>query len=176
LAAVRVGEEAAAVDFLAVAGVPEEEAQAEVGDMKSKEFISKLDEQKIVAAIGEAEKKTSGEIRVYISSKHRNEPLAAAQKRFEKLGMTKTRERNGVLIFIAPLSRKFAIVGDSGIHQKCGAGFWNEITEQMGSSFKEGRFSEAIVHAVGKVGAVLATYFPIGPDDRNELPDDILRD
>jgi uncharacterized membrane protein len=164
------------VDFLAAEEVPVAAAQAEAGNMKPKEFISKLDEQKIIAAIADAEKKTSGEIRVYISSKHRDDPLAAAQKRFEKLGMTKTRLRNGVLIFIAPLSRKFAIVGDSGIHEKCGNEFWNEIAASMGSSFKEGRFSEAIVHSVEKVGAVLAAHFPAGPDDRNELPDDILRD
>ncbi len=137
---------------------------------------SKLEEKKIVTAIAEAEKKTSGEIRVYISSKKREDALAAAKNRFEKLGMTRTKLRNGVLIFIAPLTQKFAIVGDSGIHAKCGEEFWKEITMAMSGSFKEGRFTEAIAHAVSEVGVALAKNFPPGPDDINELPNILMRD
>ena len=144
--------------------------------MKPKKFINKLDEKKIVAAIAEAEKKTSGEIRVYISDKKRDDPLAAAKKRFEKLGMTKTRLRNGVLIYIAPMSHKFAIVGDSGIHEKSGKEFWERLTAQMSNAFKEEKFTEAIVQALNEAGKILAHYFPAGPDDKNELPNKILRD
>jgi len=85
--------------------------------MKPKEFISRLDEVRIVSAIAEAERKTSGEIRVYISHRRRTDPLAFAQKRFLELGMAKTRHRNAVLIYLVPLTRRFAIVGDEGIHQ-----------------------------------------------------------
>ncbi|MEO7298436.1 MAG: TPM domain-containing protein [Verrucomicrobiota bacterium] len=144
--------------------------------MQPKNFISKLEEEKIVTAIAEAEKTTSGEIRVYISSKKREDALAAARNRFEKLGMTKTKLRNGVLIFIAPATQKFAIIGDSGIHQQCGEEFWKEITMAMRSSFKEGQFTEAITSAVREVGAALARHFPPGPDDVNELPNTLLGD
>ncbi len=144
--------------------------------MHPKDFISKLDEEKVVAAIAEAEKKTSGEIRVYVSSKQRDDALTAAQQRFEKLGMTKTRERNGVLIYFVPLTQKFAIVGDSGIHAKCGDGFWKEITDEMSSLLKQEQFTDAVVKAVGKTGDALAKYFPSKPDDTNELPNKIIRD
>jgi uncharacterized membrane protein len=152
------------------------EARAEVGDMKPKHFINILDEKKIVAAIAEAEKKTSGEIRVYISSKNRDDALTAAKNRFEKLGMTKTRLRNGVLIYIAPAARKFAIVGDSGIHEKCGEIFWKELTGKMGNSFKEGKFTDALVEVVRDVGATLAKHFPSDGGNANELSNEILRD
>ena len=144
--------------------------------MHPKDFISKLDEDKVVAAIAAAEKKTSGEIRVYVSSKNRDDALDAAQKRFEKLGMTRTRERNGVLIYFAPLTQKFAIVGDSGIHAKCGDNFWKEITSEMSTFLKSEQFTDAVVQAVTRVGEALAKYFPPRPDDANELPDKILRD
>lgn len=162
--------------FPEAAAVRVAEARAEVGDMKPQQFINKLDEKKIVAAIAEAEKKTSGEIRVYISDKKRDDPLTAAKKRYEKLGMTKTRLRNGVLIYIAPVSRKFAIVGDSGIHEKCGKEFWERLTAEMSKLFKEGKFTEAIVQVLNEAGKILAHYFPVGPDDQNELPNKILRD
>ncbi len=144
--------------------------------MKPKQFISQLDEKKIVAAIAEAEKKTSGEIRVYISDKKRDDPLTAAKNRFEKLGMTKTRLRNGVLIYIAPVSQKFAIVGDSGINEKCGEKFWRRLSAEMSELLKEGKFTQAIVQTLNEAGAMLARYFPAAPDDKNELPNKILRD
>lgn len=135
-----------------------------------------MDEAKIVAAIGSAEKKTSGEIRVYISSKKRLDGLAAAQLRFAKLGMTKTRHRNGVLIYFAPLTRQFAIVGDAGIHAKCGDNFWQSITTEMTPLLKSEEFTAAVVLAVEKVGRALAEHFPSDSDDSNELPDKIIRD
>ena len=165
-----------------MAAFPEEEAtlavvaRVEAGDMKPKNFISALDEKRMVAAIAEAETKTSGEIRVYISARNRNDALGAAKIRFEKLGMTNTRLRNGVLIFIAPITQKFAIIGDAGIHEKCGDEFWKTISAGIGDLFKQGLFTEAIVRAVQEVGNALARHFPSGPDDRNELPNEILRD
>jgi uncharacterized membrane protein len=144
--------------------------------MHPKTFLSKLDEEKILAAIAAAEKKTSGEICVYVSSKKREDALEAAQKRFLKLGLTKTRHRNAVLIYFAPLTHKFAVVGDAAIHAKCGEAFWQRITGEMAGFLKREEFTQAIIHAVEKVGAVLVEHFPAGPDDINELPDAIIRD
>lgn len=144
--------------------------------MQPKVFISKLDDAKIVAAIDAAEKKTSGEIRVCISSKERPDAVAAAQERFEKLGMTNTRDRNGTLIFFAPLSQKFAVIGDAGIHTKCGADFWREITSEMHVLLRADKFTEAVVVAVEKVGNALAEHFPRRHDDTNELSDHIVGD
>lgn len=144
--------------------------------MKTQEFLQKIDESQVVAAIAEAEKRTSGEVRVYVSSRRRDDAMAAAQKRFEKLGMTKTVERNAVLIFIAPLTQKFAIIGDRGIHQKCGDPFWQEVSAHFSAGLKSGCITEALVSTIGKIGDLLAAHFPRADDDRNELPNRIERD
>ena len=144
--------------------------------MKPKEFIAKLDEAKVLRAIEEAEQKSSGEIRVFVSHRDIDDPLQAAQKQFGKLGMTRTRLRNGVLLFFAPVTQKFAIVGDSGIHEKCGVAFWEELSLEMQTHLKSARFTDAVVAAVQKVGNILAQHFPRDPDDTNELPNRVLRD
>src|SRR6266542_618945 len=144
--------------------------------MKPKEFINRLDEARIIAAIAAAERTTSGEIRVYVSHRSRTDPLAFAQKRFLELGMTKTRHRNAVLIYLVPRTRQFAVIGDVGIHQQCGDAFWREVTAGMSDLLKQGRFTHAILDAIQKVGDVLARNFPRDSDDQNELPDRIVRD
>ena len=144
--------------------------------MKSKEFINRLDEARIVGAIAEAERKSSGEIRVYVSHRKRTDPLAFAQKRFLELGMTNTRHRNAVLIYLVPRTRQFAIVGDRGVHEKCGDAFWRDVTARMTDLLKQGRFTDAILNAIQKVGDVLARNFPRDSEDQNELPDQIVRD
>ena len=144
--------------------------------MNHKEFISKLDEARIMKAIVEAERKSSGEIRVYISHRRRTDPLKFARKRFVELGMTRTRHRNAVLIYLVPLTRQFAIVGDAGVHEKCGDAFWQQVSAGMAGLLKQGRFTEAIIEAIQMIGDTLARHFPRDPDDRNELPDRIVRD
>ena len=144
--------------------------------MKPAEFISKLDEGRVIAAIADTERRTSGEVRVFISSRSIDDPLARARQRFEKLGMTRTRERNGVLLYFAPRTRQFAICGDRGIHEKCGDAFWESTVSEVREHLQTGHFTEAIVQAVQKVGSLLAEHFPRRDDDRNELKDDIIRD
>jgi uncharacterized membrane protein len=106
----------------------------------------------------------------------RENVLDAARRRFHKLGMTRTRERNAVLIYFAPLSHQFAVWGDQGVHEKCGDEFWREIVSGMTPLLKEGQFTEAIVRAIERTGEVLARHFPREPDDKNELPDRIEQD
>lgn len=144
--------------------------------MKAHEFIDRLDEQKIVAEIAAAESKTSGEIRVFISRRSPDDVVARAQQRFEKLGMTKTRHRNAVLIYFAPQVRKFAVIGDRGIHEKCGDVFWQETVAEIGAHLRGERFTEAVLHAIVKVGALLAQHFPPEDNNADELPNDLLRD
>lgn len=144
--------------------------------MHHKEFIAQLDEAKILAAIARAEQSTSGEIRVAVSHKHRVDALAAAQKRFVKLGMHQTPHRNAVLIYFAPKAHTFAIWGDVAVHEKCGDDFWKGIAAKIAPQLKAGQFTEAIEEAVCEIGEVLAKHFPRGRDDKNTLPDDIVRD
>lgn len=138
--------------------------------MRTKDFLGRLDNARIVRAIAAAERQTSGEIRVFVQRGEIDDPLAAARAQFEKLGMTATRERNGVLIFVAPRAQKFAVVGDEGIHQRCGEAFWQELVGAMQTHFKAENFTEAVAHAIERTGELLAAQFPRRPDDRDELP------
>jgi uncharacterized membrane protein len=144
--------------------------------MKTKEFLKQLRHDHVVAAIREAEQKTSGEIRVFISHKNIEDAVAEAQTAFMRLGMTKTRHRNGVLIFVAPQARKFAVIGDDGVHRRCGDEFWQAMAAEMTGYFKKSEFTQGILHGIRKAGELLAAHFPHRPDDRNELPDSIAHD
>ena len=144
--------------------------------MLHKEFIEQLDEPRIVEAIAAAEKTTSGELRVYVSHKERHDALTFAKKRFVELGMSATKHRNGVLIYIVPRTRQFAVLGDMGIHQKCGDAFWKDIVAGMAGRMKEGQFTAAIVQAIAEIGSVLQKHFPASGDDQNELPNEIVGD
>lgn len=143
--------------------------------MRTKEFLSKLEHDRIVRAIQEAEAKTSGEIRVYIQRGNiSGDALAAAQKKFHKLGMHRARERNAVLIFVAPRAHKFAVLGDKAVHEKCGEQFWQSVVDRMHAHFQSEKFSDALVEAIEEIGKVLATHFPKGSTTGNELPDEIV--
>ncbi len=144
--------------------------------MRARKFLDQLRHDDIVAAIAAAEKKTSGEIRVFVSHKPVADPVAAAQAQFVRLGMDKTRERNGVLIFVAPLSQKFAVVGDTGVHARCGDPFWSALAAEMSGHFKEHQFDRGLLHAIKKAGDLLAEHFPHRPVDQNELPDAVESD
>jgi uncharacterized membrane protein len=144
--------------------------------MQHTEFINQLEEQRIVTAIANAEHQCSGEIRLFISSHKVTDPLTAAQAQFAKLGMHKTKHRNGVLIYLAPVTQNFAIVGDAGIHEKCGDAFWQEVSAIMTDHLRRGQYTTAIIEAIQKTAQLLARHFPRDPDDRNELPNEIVRD
>jgi len=143
--------------------------------MRTRDFLGKVEHDRIVQAIREAESKTSGEIRVFIQRGKLNaDPLVAAQKKFHQLRMHTTRERNAVLIFVAPRAHKFAVVGDKAIHEKCGDEFWQRIVDGMRVHFQNEKFSHAMVEAINEIGKLLATHFPKMPANTNELPDQII--
>lgn len=144
--------------------------------MKANDFLKQIRHDDIVAAIRDAEQKTSGEIRVFISHKKVEAPVTAAQTEFTRLGMNKTRERNGILIYVAPRTHKFAVIGDQATHEKCGNEFWQTLAEEMSGHFKAGEFTLGITHGIQKAGELLARCFPHRPDDRNELPDQVEQD
>lgn len=144
--------------------------------MKARDFLSKLAHDTIVAAIAGAERHTSGEIRVFISRRHRPDGLGAAQARFIRLRMHEKRDRNAVLIYVAPAAQTFAVVGDEAAHARFREGFWHEVREAMGADFKAGRFTEGIIRAVHLVGEELRRHFPHHRGDRNEQPNDIITD
>jgi uncharacterized membrane protein len=143
--------------------------------MRTHNFIRELEHDRIVAAIKKAEATSSGQIRVFLQrGKFEEDALERAQKKFIQLGMQKTAERNAVLIFVAPRVQKFAVVGDEGVHEKCGEKFWQELVARMREHFLREDFTEALLEAVEAAGALLAKHFPKTGDSKNELPDDVI--
>lgn len=137
--------------------------------------MSKLEHDRIVLAIRDAESKTSAEIRVFIQrGKLEGDPLLAAQKKFHHLRMHRTTEHNGVLIFVAPRAHKFAVIGDRGIHERCGDALWQRLIEQMRENFRHERFTDALVEAIEQAGSSLAEHFPRRPGSSGQLPDEVV--
>ena len=131
--------------------------------MHPKHFSKHVRHDEIIAAIRAAEQKTSGQIRVSISPKHIDDPVTAAQIEFMRLGMNESRERNGVLIFVAPRSHKFAVIGDEAVHAQCGDEFWRKLVDTMSGYFRKSEFTPGIIHGVQKAGELLAKHFPRQP-------------
>jgi uncharacterized membrane protein len=141
--------------------------------MQQKDFLARLDQPRIVDAIAAAEQQTSGEIRVHIQPKAGGEIRAAAERTFERLGMTKTALRNGVLLFIACEEQRFTILGDRGIDEKEPAGYWDEIAAKLTIRFKAGEFTDGIVEAIHSAGEELRQHFPRTAGDVDELTNEI---
>jgi uncharacterized membrane protein len=140
--------------------------------------MTEVELRRIASTIAEIEETTSGEIRVNIHEKRtwaeRKLPLPdLALKYFHALGMQKTRDKTGVLIFICVRDREFYIVADEGIHKKVHQEYWDAIAETMGRQFKANRFCEGICAAVREIGGALAREFPVRADDTNELSNDV---
>lgn len=136
------------------------------------ELVRAIDYDRIKEAIRAAEKQTSGEIRVSVSPLFWGNVHKAAERAFVRLGMTQTRERNAVLVFVVPSRRKFVVLGDAGIHEKVGPDFWHRLVDVVSKKFREGNFTEGLVHGIAVVGEQLAIHFPHNVDrDKNELPD-----
>jgi uncharacterized membrane protein len=142
--------------------------------MSRRRLLAEVDAVRVTEAIRRAELATSGEIRVSVSRLFWGKVYKAAVRAFERLGMTGTRERNGVLIFVVPARRRFVILGDSGIHEKVGQAFWERVTESMSRQFKKGDFTAGLVEGIEMIARQLQTHFPYDrSSDVNELPDDV---
>ncbi len=142
--------------------------------MKATDYFTSVERELIRNAVGEAEKLTSGELRVYIEDKCKSDVLDRAAFVFAEMLMHKTEARNGVLIYLALHDHKFAIIGDIGIHAKVGDSFWNDIKERMLEHFKQARFTEGLTQGIVEAGKALQQHFPRAANDSNELSDDIV--
>lgn len=141
--------------------------------MGSSNFLTKEQQKNIVKAIESAELNTSGEIRVHIEPKCKIEVLDRAVYVFNKLKMDKTEQRNGVLIYLAYDSHKFAIIGDKGINDIVPDNFWDEVKVQMFDMFVSANYAGGITYAIEQAGIKLKEFFPYQSDDINEQPNDI---
>lgn len=139
-------------------------------------LFTKEEEARILQAIGAAEQRTSGEIRLFVEdfcdSDH---PVDRAASLFQSFGMFNTKQRNGVLIYLAEKSRMFAIWGDAGIHERVGFQFWDAEKQLLRAQLVAGNACEGICQVVTQIGEQLRHYFPADPhDNENELPDEII--
>ena len=144
--------------------------------MMPNKIINESDKIAIQEAIQKAEELTSGEIRVHIDKNCSGEPLKRAIEVFNKLKMHETKERNGVLIYLAFNDRKLAILGDEGIDKKVANDFWDSTKEQLILDFKNNQFIPGIIKSINEVGVRLKEYFPHQADDIDELSNEITFD
>lgn len=140
------------------------------------QFFSEEEKTRIVAAIQQAEQRTSGEIRLFIESHCRFvNALDRAVEVFGKLEMQQTQQRNGVLVYVALKDRQLAVYADEGIFHKAGAEFWNNAVKKMLAAFDKSNYVNGIEHTIFEIGETLAQHFPYDrSSDVNELPDDIV--
>jgi uncharacterized membrane protein len=137
--------------------------------------LSKEEEQEIVQAIVEAEKNTSGEVRVHIENHSNKTPLERAQEVFFELKMEATNDRNGVLFYVSVTDKKFAIIGDQGINELVAPDFWDTTKEIVIAHFKNGNFKTGLVEGILSAGNQLKAYFPYQSDDEDELSNEISK-
>ena len=146
--------------------------------MRAQDFLGEIDEAAVLAAVREAERRTSGEVRVFVSRRRscKRSVLERARAEFHRLDMDTTDDRNAVLFYVAPKIKAFAVVGDEAIHAKCGQEFWEATAKALEGEFSAGRFTEGLVSGIRRAGDLLAKHFPRRPNDGNELADAIARD
>ena len=144
--------------------------------MKASTFFTREQQDAIVRAIVEAEHATSGEIRVHVATSCKTNILDEAAWLFSKLGMDKTADRNGVLIYLAIRDHSFAIIGDTGINAVVPPGFWGNIRDHMQKRFSESLFTEGLAEGIIMAGEQLREHFPHMKDDINEITDTISFD
>ena len=135
--------------------------------------MNEADLEAVRRAVALAEAGSSAEIRVHLDHKCPGDPMARAVAVFERLGMHRTTERHGVLIYVAVTDRKLAVIGDQGIHERVGEAYWRRLVADVIAHFREERPRDGFLHAVRDVAAALRQHFPRRPDDQNELSDEV---
>jgi len=143
---------------------------------KKKDFFTEVEKKQIVETVRNAERRTSGEVRVFVESRCRFvDPLDRAAEIFFNLKMNETVDRNAVLLYMAMKDRQLAVFGDEGIHKKVGTDYWNKEIKLLISKFNTANYGEGISQCVKDIGEALHQYFPFDNNtDKNELPDDII--
>lgn len=142
---------------------------------KKREFFTAEQQQQMVEAIREAEKNTSGEVRLFVESKCKFvDPVDRAHEIFFSLKMEQTKDRNAVLLYMAIDDHQLALYGDEGIYQRLGAQYWNAEVKKIISHFTRDDYTGGICHVIKDIGDALQKEFPYESDDKNELPDEII--
>jgi uncharacterized membrane protein len=139
--------------------------------MKVKHFLSALEHARVHAAIKAAEAGTSGDIVVYITHKNVEDPLAAANHQFRKLRLETATNNDSFLVFLAPKSQKFAVVGGTALHEKVGQAWWDHLSALLTRHFRAGHYTDGLVAAIDEAGHKLKAHFPAKSADRTGQKD-----
>lgn len=142
---------------------------------KVEDFLTKAEEEKVVAAIRDAEKETSGEIRVHIENTNSKPCLERAEDVFYFLGMDNTKDKNGVLFYVDVENKQFAVVGDSGIDQVVPEHFWESVRDRVTGEFAKGNYADGLVLGIIEAGQKLQIFFPFHHTDTDELTNEISK-
>lgn len=134
---------------------------------------------RISEKIGAMEKNTSGEIRVSIKKNKpflkKNKPISElAKEEFFRLGMDKTRDKTGILLFLVLQDRHFHILADSGINQKVTQTIWDKVRDDMQDKFRNRCFYDGLISGIEQVGKILNEHFPVKHDDTDELSNTVV--
>lgn len=141
--------------------------------LSAAEFLSRVDRDRVANAIREAESRTSGEVRVHLEDHIEEGLLEHAAFVFEELGMQRTQERNGVLIYVSVADRLVAVIGDKGIHERVPEGYWDSAVAILKQRFAAGEQADGLCEVVRTIGNSLSEFFPSRNDDRNELSNEV---
>jgi uncharacterized membrane protein len=136
-------------------------------------FLTRDERERVIDAIRSFETRTSGEIRVHLQERTDESASRAAIRVFERIGMTATRDRSGVLFFVSVRDRRFAVIGDTGIDAVTPDDFWAGIVRRVESRFAEGRYADGLTEGIAAAADALMRHFPPRAADTNELPDSI---
>jgi uncharacterized membrane protein len=136
-------------------------------------FLTEEEKKQVDEAVKKAERETSGEIKLFIDRFCWGKIEDKVLRVFRRLGLSRTKERNGVLIYLVTTNREFAIYGDEGINKKVPENFWDRIKDSMQEGFSRGDFGKAIAEAIETIGLQLKAYFPYRQDDKNEISNKI---
>lgn len=139
--------------------------------MKTKHFLSALEHSRVHTAIQAAEQGTSGDIVVYITHRRVSDPLAAAHAEFRKLGLETATNKDSFLLFVAPTSQKFAVIGGTALHDKAGQPWWDHLSALLSRHFKEARYTDGLVAAIEQAGQKLKQHFPAQKTNRTGQQD-----
>jgi uncharacterized membrane protein len=142
-------------------------------------FVNDDELLRITNKIREYEKLTAGEICVSIKEhkkflQRRKSVADLAKQEFARLGIGKTRDKTGILIYIILEERQFYVLADSAINDKVTEDTWHKIKDEMQEFFIKGMFAKGILHGVEATGKVLSEHFPVKPDDTNEISDRVI--
>ena len=144
-----------------------------MAESKVEAFLTLEEEQEVIDAILQAERDTSGEIRVHLERGTHGDHMARAKEVFHILKMDNTKDSNGVLFYVAVADRKFVVYGDKGINDVVLPGFWDKTRDIVEEAFRKGAFKQGLVDGILNAGKELKKHFPWRRDDENELRDDI---